>query len=375
MLLLGRGRPRRLLGGSLQLERQVFAERAGGVLELLLAEGLGPAGGQCAHWGPRERRALFLKATLHRDISRPVASFRFELREDGSPELPPQVHGLGEDGACRPCSDAEFLLALCTSDFVIHGTIHGVAHDTELQETVITMAAACVLNQTLPLFQPGPLPRTADLASGQPLSPNQGVSISAKIRGGGSEGAQTGLFLSVSSRPHRGLPPGLISTLALGPALILWPAPYSLLFGRRPWPHPAVTGLPWTTCSQKWAAAVEWALGSTLASTHLPHNMPELPMNTLPAIGALLSCTEGRSGCGQQPLEPWKSWARGFACPRGSGQREAARVSTQASAVEAALWGPCGVCTHTDTLPAAQCLKAEEQSARCEPERVVGCVC
>nr|KAF6490221.1 meteorin, glial cell differentiation regulator [Molossus molossus] len=90
-------------------------------------------------------------------------------------------------GVCRPCSDTEFLLALCTSDFgegpchanegrrrkpgtypplyasnwpvclpaVIHGTIHRIAHDTELQESVITVAAVRVFRQTLPLFQGG----------------------------------------------------------------------------------------------------------------------------------------------------------------------------------------------------------------------------
>ncbi|KAG3259267.1 meteorin, glial cell differentiation regulator, transcript variant X5 [Ictidomys tridecemlineatus] len=126
-------RPARPFAGA-----QVFAEREGGSLELLLTEGPGLAGGRCVHWGPRERRALFLQATPHRDISRRVAAFRFELREDRSPELPPQVHGLGEDGlllfgsqkatlgshrrfpnagACRPCSDEELLLAACTSDF------------------------------------------------------------------------------------------------------------------------------------------------------------------------------------------------------------------------------------------------------------------
>ncbi|XP_058426442.1 meteorin [Diceros bicornis minor] len=134
---------------------QVFAERAGGVLELLLAEGPGLAGGRCVRWGPRERQALFLQATPHPNISRRVASFRFELREERRPELPPQAHGLGADGACRPCSHAELLLAACTSDFVIHGTIHGVAHDTELQESIITVVAARVLRQTLPLFQVG----------------------------------------------------------------------------------------------------------------------------------------------------------------------------------------------------------------------------
>lgn len=86
-------RPARPFAGA-----QVFAERESGSLELLLTEGPGLAGGRCVHWGPRERRALFLQATPHRDISRRVAAFRFELREDGRPELPPQVHGLGEDG-------------------------------------------------------------------------------------------------------------------------------------------------------------------------------------------------------------------------------------------------------------------------------------
>uniref|UniRef100_A0A8C3XA35 Meteorin n=1 Tax=Catagonus wagneri TaxID=51154 RepID=A0A8C3XA35_9CETA len=38
---------------------------------------------------------------------------------------------------------------------VIHGNIHGVAHDTELQESVITVEAARVLRQTLPLFRVG----------------------------------------------------------------------------------------------------------------------------------------------------------------------------------------------------------------------------
>lgn len=56
---------------------------------------------------------------------------------------------------CRPCSDAELLLAVCTSDFVIYGNILGVAHDAELQESVITVAAARVLRQTLPVFRVG----------------------------------------------------------------------------------------------------------------------------------------------------------------------------------------------------------------------------
>jgi hypothetical protein len=77
---------------------QVFAERVGGALELLLAEGPELAGGRCVRWGPQERRGLFLQATPHPDISRRVAAFRFELQEDRHPELPLQAQGLGMDG-------------------------------------------------------------------------------------------------------------------------------------------------------------------------------------------------------------------------------------------------------------------------------------
>ncbi|KAM4819930.1 meteorin [Thomomys bottae] len=134
---------------------QVFAERPGGSLELLLAEGPRGAGGRCVRWGPGERRALFLQATPHPDISRRVAAFRFELREDQRPGLPAQARGPGVHGACRPCSDAELLLAACTSDFVINGTIHSVTHDLESQESVIAVVATRVLRQMLPLLRTG----------------------------------------------------------------------------------------------------------------------------------------------------------------------------------------------------------------------------
>ncbi|XP_073756356.1 meteorin [Callorhinus ursinus] len=103
--------------GPLQARQSSRSRRAGGALELLLAGGLGPARGRCVRWGPRERRALFLQAAPHPDISCCVASFRFEMHEDRYPELPSQAHGLGADGACRPYSDPELLLAACTSDF------------------------------------------------------------------------------------------------------------------------------------------------------------------------------------------------------------------------------------------------------------------
>lgn len=157
-------------GAQLYLERE-------GVLELLLPEAPRPRV-RCFSWLPWEKVALFLQATPHRDISRRIAAFRYELRGDwlAHPALPaasltgegehrvswvslPQFpqgcccllearvslvcaeaggqkgqgwggppHGwslgatsdklcLAIAGACRPCNDTEILMAICTSDF------------------------------------------------------------------------------------------------------------------------------------------------------------------------------------------------------------------------------------------------------------------
>lgn len=58
---------------------------------------------------------------------------------------------MGELGACPTFPHAHrWPPCLFT---VIHGTIHGVAHDVELQESVITVVATRLIRQTLPLFQ------------------------------------------------------------------------------------------------------------------------------------------------------------------------------------------------------------------------------
>lgn len=54
-------------------------------------------------------------------------------------------------------------------------------------------------------------------------------------------------------------------------------------------------------------------------------------------------------------------------------------VNMHAGTMGAGLQGTCGallgVYTYVGTHPTAQCPKAKEQSARCEQNRVVGCVC
>ncbi|XP_067162597.1 meteorin [Apteryx mantelli] len=134
---------------------QIYLERDG-VLELLLAEAdaaLRPRV-RCFSWLPREKVALFLQSTPHRDISRRIAAFRYELRGDWRARLALPSSSAGGEGACRPCNDTEILMAICTSDFVVRGSIRSVSNDAELQESVIGVSATRIHRQKFPLFQP-----------------------------------------------------------------------------------------------------------------------------------------------------------------------------------------------------------------------------
>uniref|UniRef100_A0A8C3V790 Meteorin, glial cell differentiation regulator n=1 Tax=Catharus ustulatus TaxID=91951 RepID=A0A8C3V790_CATUS len=161
-------------GAQLYLERE-------GMLELLLPEAPRPRA-RCFSWLPQEKVALFLQATPHPDISRRIAAFRYELRGDwlARPALPAAV--LGHAGACRPCNDTEILMAICTSDFVIRGSIRSVSNDAELQESIIGVSATRIHRQKFPLFQAGGRP-------GRPVG-----SIRTPLRCGVKPGPGTFLF-------------------------------------------------------------------------------------------------------------------------------------------------------------------------------------
>uniref|UniRef100_A0A8C3BTA3 Meteorin, glial cell differentiation regulator n=1 Tax=Cairina moschata TaxID=8855 RepID=A0A8C3BTA3_CAIMO len=64
-------------------------------------------------------------------------------------------------GACRPCNDTELLMAICTSDFVVRGSIRSVSNDAELQESIIGVSAIRIHRQKFPLFQAGGRPGRA----------------------------------------------------------------------------------------------------------------------------------------------------------------------------------------------------------------------
>ncbi|XP_031699200.1 meteorin [Anarrhichthys ocellatus] len=133
---------------------QLYLERDG-VLELLVGDRLEsspPPRVRCFSRLPGERVALFLQATPHQDISRRIASFRYELRGDWTARLSVDSNPISSEEACRPCNNTEILMAVCTSDFVVRGNIRSVAEDDNLRAAVIKVSATRVFRQKYALF-------------------------------------------------------------------------------------------------------------------------------------------------------------------------------------------------------------------------------
>ncbi|KAF6095378.1 meteorin like, glial cell differentiation regulator [Phyllostomus discolor] len=126
----------------------VYLERTG-ELKLLFRDGdRGPGRGRCFGF---EQGGLFVEATPQQDIGRRTTGFLYELsgRRAGS-----DLHALS--APCRPCSDTEVLLAVCTSDFVVRGAIRDVTHAPERQESAIHLHVSRVHRQKSRVFQPAP---------------------------------------------------------------------------------------------------------------------------------------------------------------------------------------------------------------------------
>ncbi|XP_010864645.1 meteorin-like protein [Esox lucius] len=125
----------------------IYLDRAG-KLRLLLPEP-DQALGKVTCFGVQEG-ALFIEAIPHRDISRRITSFQYELVSERT--------GAGMDlrslsAPCQPCTDAEVLLAACTSDFVGRGSIRGV--EQEVEKSSVTVAISRLYKQKTQVFAPG----------------------------------------------------------------------------------------------------------------------------------------------------------------------------------------------------------------------------
>ncbi|KAM9454770.1 meteorin-like protein [Clarias gariepinus] len=109
----------------------VFVERAG-VMRMLLSEEE-QAAGRVRCFGLDEG-ALFIQAAAHSDISRRVTAFQYELIRGERATAPGET--LSPSDPCRPCTDDEILLAVCTSDFVVRGSIESIMDSTDDEQRV-----------------------------------------------------------------------------------------------------------------------------------------------------------------------------------------------------------------------------------------------
>uniref|UniRef100_G1T702 Meteorin-like protein n=1 Tax=Oryctolagus cuniculus TaxID=9986 RepID=G1T702_RABIT len=96
-----------------------------------------------------EKGGLFVEATPQQDISRRTTGFQYELM---SRRMGLDLHTLS--APCSPCSHTEVLLAVCTSDFVVRGSIQDVTHEPERQESTIHLRVSRLYRQKSRVFRP-----------------------------------------------------------------------------------------------------------------------------------------------------------------------------------------------------------------------------
>lgn len=125
----------------------LFLERAGELRTLLSEEE--QAAGVVRCFGLQEG-ALFVEASARRDISRRVIAFQYQL-------IPTQTAGdrpYSPAAACRPCTDDQLLMALCTSDFAVRGRIHHVEDDDDEGQVSALLWLSRVYRQKSGVFVP-----------------------------------------------------------------------------------------------------------------------------------------------------------------------------------------------------------------------------
>ncbi|XP_041642276.1 meteorin-like protein [Cheilinus undulatus] len=112
----------------------VYLERAGDLTLLLPERDLAQGTVRCFSL---TEGALFVEAIPQTDISRRITAFQYELVPSQGPgaHMYPYLHpGIV---TCKPCSDEEVLLAVCTSDFAGSGIFQGVTSGTNDHPPVV----------------------------------------------------------------------------------------------------------------------------------------------------------------------------------------------------------------------------------------------
>ncbi|XP_019939316.1 meteorin-like protein [Paralichthys olivaceus] len=116
----------------------MYVERAGD-LRLLMVEG--NQAQSTVHCFNLAEGALFVEAIPQSDISRRITAFQYELVPSQGPGA--HMYPFLQPGLvnCKPCSDEELLMAVCTSDFAGSGFFRGMASgSTDHSSVVVTMS-------------------------------------------------------------------------------------------------------------------------------------------------------------------------------------------------------------------------------------------
>ncbi|KAL6482054.1 hypothetical protein MHYP_G00101340 [Metynnis hypsauchen] len=121
-----------------------------GELTLLLSEEDQAAGRQRC-FTLQQQRALFIEATAHTDISKRVTAFQYQLINGETGDQP-----YSPTAPCRPCTDEQILMAVCTSDFVVRGSIQVIeqAGDDDEDQASLVVLSSRVYRQKKRVFVP-----------------------------------------------------------------------------------------------------------------------------------------------------------------------------------------------------------------------------
>uniref|UniRef100_A0A8C3CJ63 Meteorin-like protein n=1 Tax=Cairina moschata TaxID=8855 RepID=A0A8C3CJ63_CAIMO len=144
----------------------------------------GAAGGRRAAAGCRRLLQLEGQASLQRDISRRTASFQYELLSNQSAAGPDFKKKTLIKAMCRPCDNVELLMAICSSDFVVKGSIRNVSHDSENHMSQVDVNVQKVYRQKNRIFQ-------QDEASGEWRGPIRTL-LQCKVKKGAGDFLFTG---------------------------------------------------------------------------------------------------------------------------------------------------------------------------------------
>ncbi|XP_068065788.1 meteorin-like protein isoform X2 [Anomalospiza imberbis] len=127
---------------------------------------------------------LHLVASPQRDISRRTASFQYELLSNQSTAGPDLKKMALVEAMCRPCDNVELLMAICSSDFVLKGSIRSVSHDPENHMSQVDVRVQKVYRQKNQIFQ-------QEDGSGEWWGPIQTL-LQCKVKKGGGDFLFTG---------------------------------------------------------------------------------------------------------------------------------------------------------------------------------------